>query len=68
MDTISNKSVDTKDLQDQYLANLANIFTNTLVEPTLGKDTRLKDLEPLPYIVWKNGKLVELADTLPTTR
>lgn len=53
----------------QHIEGLAKLLTDTLVKPTVGKkDSRLKDLEPLPYIVWKNGKLVELADTLPTTR
>lgn len=58
----------TKSLQDQHLENLAKMLTDTLVKPTIGKDVRLKDLEPLPYIVWKDGELVELTKILPVRR
>lgn len=68
MNTVSSKPVDTKDLQNEYLANLASMFMDTLVKPTIGKDTRSKDLEPLPQVVWKNGELVELDKILPVTR
>lgn len=58
----------TKSLQDQHLENLAKMLTDTLVKPTIEKDVRLKDLEPLPYIVWKDGELVELTKILPVRR
>lgn len=54
-------------LQDKYLADLAYHLDKTLCQP-IKTDIRLKDLEPLPYIVWKDGKLVKFEDTLPTTR
>lgn len=53
--------------ENKYLCNLANMF-NTNIVKSVKSDTRLKDLEPLPYIVWNNGELVKLEDTLPTTR
>lgn len=52
----------------QHIEGLAKLLTDTLVKPTIGKDVRLKDLEPLPYIVWKDGKLVKYEDTLPTIK
>lgn len=65
---MKNTTSDSKHLQDKHLANFAKFLTDSLVKPTVGKDTRLKDLEPLPYIVWKNGRLVKFEDTLPTIK
>lgn len=59
-----------KDLTNssRHIEGLAKLLTDTLVKPTIGKDVRLKYLEPLPYIVWKDGKLVKYEDTLPTIK
>lgn len=56
-----------RQLQDEYISRFAAFIDNSLNKP-IKKDTRLKDLEPLPTFVWVGNRIFKYTDVSPTIK